>query len=74
MKVRSAAALKRHKARTWRSAHGWRKAKPEPELKTISAGGCWCGVPLDHGWPGKGEGAPHPRPTRPDGTPRWSGE
>jgi hypothetical protein len=22
---------------------------------------CWCGVPYPHDWPGKDEGAPHPR-------------
>lgn len=28
---------------------------------TISAGGCWCGERYGHDWPGKDEGAPHPR-------------
>lgn len=28
---------------------------------TISCGGCWCGKPYDHTWPGDKEGAPHPR-------------
>jgi hypothetical protein len=27
----------------------------------ISAGGCWCGQPYGHDWPGKADGAPHPR-------------
>lgn len=22
---------------------------------------CWCGDPSGHGWPGKADGAPHPR-------------
>lgn len=30
-------------------------------LRTISVGGCWCGKPVNHTWPGRGEGAPHPR-------------
>lgn len=24
-------------------------------------GGCWCGLPMGHDWPGKDDGAPHPR-------------
>lgn len=24
-------------------------------------GGCWCGDPWGHDWPGKDDGAPHPR-------------
>jgi hypothetical protein len=24
-------------------------------------GGCWCGQPQGHDWPGRAEGAPHPR-------------
>jgi hypothetical protein len=41
------------------------------EGEVIAAGGCWCGGALGHDWPGKGRGAPHPRP-RPGGvmTPR----
>ena len=27
----------------------------------IAVGGCWCGDTLGHPWPGKGDGAPHPR-------------
>jgi len=30
----------------------------------IAAGGCWCGEELDHDWPGKDDGAPHPRDSR----------
>lgn len=29
----------------------------------IAAGGCWCGKALGHAWPGKADGAPHPRAT-----------
>lgn len=25
---------------------------------------CWCGQVTDHGWPGKADGAPHPRETK----------
>lgn len=28
---------------------------------TIAAFDCWCGGPFGHDWPGKDEGAPHPR-------------
>lgn len=28
---------------------------------TIAMDGCWCGEPNGHDWPGKAEGAPHPR-------------
>lgn len=24
-------------------------------------GGCWCGEPSGHDWPGRAQGAPHPR-------------
>lgn len=24
-------------------------------------GGCWCGEPHGHDWPGKADGEPHPR-------------
>jgi hypothetical protein len=27
---------------------------------------CWCGVPWPHDWPGKDDGAPHPRNTPED--------
>ena len=26
----------------------------------ISCGGCWCGKPSGHSWPGDKDGAPHP--------------
>ena len=26
----------------------------------ISCGGCWCGKPYTHDWPGKDKKAPHP--------------
>lgn len=34
---------------------------PDSELKTMHCGGCWCGETYGHDWPGKDEGAPHPR-------------
>lgn len=34
------------------------------EGNVIALDGCWCGLPLDHNWPGKAGGAPHPRETR----------
>lgn len=27
----------------------------------LAGNGCWCGEPKDHDWPGKDDGAPHPR-------------
>lgn len=27
----------------------------------IAGDGCWCGEPFGHDWPGKADGAPHPR-------------
>jgi len=27
----------------------------------LAGSGCWCGEPWGHDWPGKEEGAPHPR-------------
>lgn len=29
--------------------------------EVIHCGGCWCGEPNGHDWPGKADGAPHPR-------------
>ena len=29
-------------------------------------GGCGCGLPWGHAWPGKDQGAPHPRPQTPE--------
>jgi hypothetical protein len=34
---------------------------PATRLGAISGRGCWCGDPNGHDWPGKDEGAPHPR-------------
>jgi hypothetical protein len=35
---------------------------PETRGYTALAGdGCWCGEPFGHGWPGKADGASHPR-------------
>lgn len=31
------------------------------DLPTLSGLGCWCGGHQGHDWPGKPEGAPHPR-------------
>lgn len=46
-------------SRPWREG---RKGYAPPEyLRVIDCGGCWCGEPSGHDWPGKAEGAPHPR-------------
>jgi hypothetical protein len=34
---------------------------PADYLRTIAGPGCWCGGELGHDWPGRDEGAPHPR-------------
>lgn len=46
----------------------WSTRKPlrggsKSDLRTIAAGGCWCGRHQSHDWPGKSDGAPHPRGT-----------
>lgn len=35
----------------------------EPSTRRVALGGpaCWCGEPWGHPWPGKDDGAPHPR-------------
>lgn len=38
-------------------------AKQELPLLGVT-GGCWCGEEQGHDWPGKAEGAPHPRESR----------
>ena len=40
-------------------------------LGSGGGGGCWCGADYGHPWPGKDEGAPHPRdwPGRVNGHP-----
>lgn len=37
------------------------ESDPDPARGVIAAGGCWCGEDHGHDWPGKTEGAPHPR-------------
>lgn len=34
--------------------------RTEPRLRTLAAGGCWCGKSHGHNWLGKAAGAPHP--------------
>lgn len=29
--------------------------------RTLGSGDCWCGEPFGHDWPGRADGAPHPR-------------
>lgn len=33
----------------------------ETMRRPLSGGGCWCQLPAAHDWPGRDEGAPHPR-------------
>ena len=50
-----------------RQARGlvWRdNREPSTKRRAIAAGGCWCDEPYGHDWPGKADGAPHPRPER----------
>jgi hypothetical protein len=43
----------------------WRdNREPSTKRQAIAAGGCWCDEPYGHDWPGKADGAPHPRPER----------
>jgi hypothetical protein len=42
----------------------WGRDNREPStvgVSALSAGGCWCGEKNGHDWPGKADGAPHPR-------------
>ena len=49
----------------------WRdNREPSTRDRVLSAGGCWCDEPYGHDWPGKADGAPHPRP---EGSPTVSG-
>lgn len=34
---------------------------PSRHLPLVAGPGCWCGAERGHDWPGKGDGAPHPR-------------
>lgn len=43
-----------------------RTHRDDPILPTLHGQGCWCGQPVFHDWPGKADGAPHPRMTRED--------
>jgi len=36
------------------------RRSPDP-LPVLHGRGCWCGKPLNHDWPRKQDGAPHPR-------------
>lgn len=40
-----------------------RVADREPAIRVMAGVnlGCWCGQSYGHDWPGKSEGAPHPR-------------
>lgn len=33
---------------------------PAPSWPVLHCGGCWCGEPCGHDWPGRADGAPHP--------------
>lgn len=48
---------------TWeaRAARRRWKGGAAQNLTTLGEhGGCWCGEPYDHEWPGKADGEPHP--------------
>lgn len=34
---------------------------PPPHTRVLASPGCWCGERFGHDWPGKADGAPHPR-------------
>lgn len=54
------------------SRSGWKarqraagqRRRPEVDLGPVLGGAdCWCGAPYGHDWPGRDDGAPHPRGT-----------
>lgn len=51
-------------ARRARAAVAADNREPSTRRGAIGGGGCWCGEPNDHDWPGKADGAAHPQPDR----------
>lgn len=52
--------MKWHRAQQVRSEVRQRR-NPDTSPPPIGSGRCWCGGGLNHDWPGKDRGAPHPR-------------
>ncbi len=47
-----------------RAGRAFARKDPASFLPVLSGPGCWCGEPFGHDWPGKADGAPHPREDR----------
>jgi hypothetical protein len=61
-KTRAAmAAAKSSAAKNRGRRHGRDNREPSTRGNVKYGTGCWCGEPFGHDWPGKGDGAPHPR-------------
>lgn len=53
-------AASRSRAAKWKRVRFKDNRLPETTTSTINAGGCWCGEPHNHDWPGRDKGEPHP--------------
>lgn len=40
------------------------RAADDVDLPLVGGRDCWCGRQMGHDWPGKSDGAPHPRERR----------
>jgi hypothetical protein len=47
-----------------RAARNRRYDEAHPPLRHGGGFNCWCGESLGHDWPGRADGAPHPREGR----------
>lgn len=54
------AAVRSSRAKWRRVAHADNR-EPSTRHDVLAGDGCWCGEPFGHDWPGKADGAPHPR-------------
>lgn len=60
--AKAAGAAERSSAAKWRRVRHRDNREPSTRgYAPLSGGGCWCGSDFGHSWPGKAEGAPHPR-------------
>ena len=69
--IAAAIHTQRVQKRDKRLAKAIRRAQAAPRLRVLAdMSACWCGQPCGHDWPGRADGAPHPRdePPRVTGT------
>ncbi|MFI5973554.1 hypothetical protein [Streptomyces sp. NPDC051452] len=60
-RIRALRAAENSSAAKWRRRAAADRSQPET-LPTLGSGEQgWCGAPKAHDWPGKSDGAPHPR-------------